>query len=532
MFEEKGYFCLVLHSHLPFIRHPEYEEFLEEDWLFEAITETYIPIISLSKNLLQDGVDFRITINLSPTLTNMLSDELLINRYKKHLAKLLELSEKELFRTKQLPDFHKSAVMYNEKFKLCFKILESYGFNLINAFKDLDKTEKVELITCGATHGYLPLMITKESRKAQIIMAVRDFKDKFDRPPRGIWIPECAYTDGVDKFLKENGIKFFFLEAHGILYSVPRPRYGVFAPVYTPNGIAAFGRDMESAHQVWSADIGYPGDYRYREFYRDLGYDAAYDYIKPYLHSDGIRRNIGIKYYKITGKVSLDAKQPYDPDTAKETAATHSGNFMFNREKQIEYLYGFLKRKPIIVSMYDAELFGHWWYEGPDFLEFLFRKIHYDQKVFKPITPSEYLNRFPDLQIVEPAMSSWGDKGYYEVWLNGSNDWIYKHLHKAEERMIELATNHQNAEGILLRALNQLARELMLAQASDWAFLMTVGAHVPYAHKRTHDHINNFTSLYYQIKENSINNDFLSSLEWRNNIFKDNMDYRIFSKIK
>src|SRR6202012_4156940 len=137
----------------------------------------------------------------------------------------------------------------------------------------------------------------------------------------------------------------------------------------------------------------------------------------------------------------------------------HAGNFMFNRQKQVEYLSGMLKRKPLIVSMYDAELFGHWWYEGPDFLEFLFRKLHYDQTDLRTITPSEYLQENPDNQLAQPEMSSWGDKGYYEVWLNPSNDWIYRHLHKAAERMIELANQNSGASGVRERALNQAARE-------------------------------------------------------------------------
>lgn len=190
--------------------------------------------------------------------------------------------------------------------------------------------------------------------------------------------------------------------------------------------------------------------------------------------NDGVRRNVGIKYHRITGKVPLNAKQPYDPQKALDRAAEHAGNFMFNRENQIGFLYNFLNKKPVVVSMYDAELFGHWWYEGPDFINFLFRKIRYDQKTFATITPSEYLDSNPRNQVITPAASSWGDKGYYEVWLNNSNDWLYRHFHKMTERMIGLAeTNRNETNGIRIDALNQAARELLLAQGSDWAFIMT-----------------------------------------------------------
>src|SRR4029077_15451422 len=224
------------------------------------------------------------------------------------------------------------------------------------------------------------------------------------------------------------------------------------------------------------------------------------------------------------GKVPLDAKQPYNPDQARDTAASHAGNFMFNRQKQVEHLFGALQKKPVIVTMYDAELFGHWWYEGPDFLEFLFRKLHYDQKDIRTITASEYLEENPNNQVIQPEMSSWGDKGYHEVWLNGANDWIYRHLHKAAELMIELAEQNPSASGQRERALNQAARELYLAQSSDWAFLMTVGTAATYATKRTKDHLLRFLALNAQLRRGSIDESSLAEVERRDTIFP-TLDY-------
>jgi len=366
----QGYWCLVLHNHLPFVRHPEYEDFLEEDWFYEAMSETYIPILNIMENLIKDGVDFRITMSLTPPLCNMMADKLLQDRYYNKLSKLIELSEKEVWRLKDREPFFTTAKMYEQKFKMCMSVFEKYHRNILTGYKNLQNSGKLEIITCNATHGFLPLMSNDRVRRAQVRMAVKDYETKFGCKPRGIWLAECAYIYGVDKILKENGIQFFFTEAHGILYGEPRPRYGVFAPVYTPAGVAAFARDMETAHQVWSADVGYPGDPDYREFYRDIGYDGEYEYMKPYLHQDGVRRNVGIKYYRVTGKVGLDKKEPYNIHWAMEKAASHAGNFMFNREHQIRYLRNIFDREPIVVSMYDAELYGHWWYEGPDFFEF------------------------------------------------------------------------------------------------------------------------------------------------------------------
>ena len=154
---------------------------------------------------------------------------------------------------------------------------------------------------------------------------------------------------------------------------------------------------------------GYPGEYNYREYYRDIGFDLDYDYIRPYISSDGVRISTGIKYYRITGE-SGD-KEPYVPEAALEKAAQQAGNFMFNREKQIEHLGSFLGRKPIIVAPYDAELFGHWWFEGISWLNFLIRKINYDQNTIRLITPSSYLKLYPKNQVISPAPSSWGWKG-------------------------------------------------------------------------------------------------------------------------
>ena len=526
---EKGYLALVLHAHLPYVRHPEYENFLEENWLYEAITETYIPLVEVYEGLVRDGVDFRITMSISPTLAAMLTDRLLQQRYVRHIEKLIELSEKEVHRTRQQPEINRTSVMYRDKFRSArHTFVDKYGMNLLRAFKGFQDIGNLEIVTCGATHGFLPLMenVPKAAR-AQIIIAAEEYKRNFGKAPRGIWLPECGYFPGVDEYIKAAGIGYFFTDTHGILHASPKPKYGAFAPIYCRSGVAAFGRDQESSKQVWSSEEGYPGDYYYREFYRDIGFDLDMDYISPYIHDNEIRTNTGIKYYRITGE-GLEHKEPYDHRRAMEKAAEHAGNFMFNREKQAEYLCDAMGgRRPVIVSPYDAELFGHWWYEGPDFINYLARKIYHDQKTIKMITPSEYIDIYPVTQVSTPSLSSWGYNGYSEVWLEGSNDWIYKHLHKAAERMIELAGRVPDAEGLLKRALNQAARELLLMQSSDWAFIMKTGTMVEYAVKRTKSHIHRFNRLYEEVVENRINEGYLKELEWKDNLFPE-IDYKIY----
>ncbi|MGK7344823.1 MAG: glycoside hydrolase family 57 protein [Candidatus Nitrospinota bacterium M3_3B_026] len=525
---DTGYLALVLHAHLPYVRHPEHEEFLEEDWLYEAVTETYLPLLTVFEGLLKDGIDFKVTVSLSPTLIAMLSDPLLRGRLSRRLEKLIELSAAEIHRTAATPSVNALARMYNWRFTRALELYENtYRRDLVSAFARLADEGAVEIITSTATHGYLPLLAVNEAAvRAQVRVACDFYRRTFGRPPRGMWLPEMGYCPGVEKILRDEGILYFFTDAHGVLHSRPRPRYGVFAPIYTDEGVAVFGRDMESGRQVWSAKVGYPGDPCYRDFYRDIGFDLEFDYIKPYIQPNGHRKMTGIKYYRITSGAA--DKEVYDHAEALRKASEHAADFLERRVEQARKLKGLMDRPPVIVSPYDAELFGHWWNEGPEFLNFLFRKLHHDGRGLRAVTPYEYLKIHPVNQKAEPAASSWGYKGHSEVWLDESNDWIYRHLHKAADRMTELASSRREADGVTRRALNQAARELLLAQSSDWAFIMKTGTMAPYAEKRTKEGIARFTRLYGQIMNGEIDEGFLEYLEGVDNIFSD-IDYSVYA---
>ncbi len=525
---EKGLLALVLHTHLPFVRHPEHEQFLEEDWLYEAITETYIPLITLFRRLEADRVRFRLTMSITPTLLAMLTDPLLQERYVRHISRLIELAGKEVDRTGGDPRFHPLALLYQERFQQALSVYENdCRRDLVGAFRGFQDRGCLELITSSATHGYLPLMQNRQAVQAQVRVAVREHARLLGREPQGIWLPECGYEPGLDEVLKQEGIRFFFLDSHGLFHASPRPRYGVHAPITCPSGVAAFGRDMDSSKQVWSSVEGYPGDLWYREFYRDVGFDLPYEYVKPYLHPDGVRISLGIKYYRITG--TTQDKEPYEPARALARAAEHADNFLSARRKQAEWLCEIYQdRTPLIVAPYDSELFGHWWFEGPEWLEMLIRKSAEGRHGIRLITPSEYLAEHPASQVAQPPASSWGHQGYAEVWLDSSNDWIYRHLHKAEERMAELAVDFPQAEGLTRRALNQAARELLLAESSDWAFIMKTGSHVEYAVKRTKDHLLRFTRLHDDIRGNRVDEAWLRTIEYADNIFPD-IDYGVYA---
>ena len=524
----KGYVSFVLHAHLPFVHHPESEDYLEEQWLYEAISETYIPLLTNFQKLVDEKVDFRITMSLTPPLLNMFDNKLLQKRYIKYLKKHIELAEKEVKRTIYNDNLNKLSKYYLNKYSNDLHIYKNiYNCNLIEAFKHFQDIGVLEIITCGATHGFFPILyVTEQTVKAQIAIGVNCYKKYFGKNPRGIWLPECGYIPEADKYLKEFGIEYIITESHGILYANPTPIYGTFAPIVSKEGIVAFGRDIESSRQVWSSINGYPGDYNYREFYRDIGYETDYEYIKPYIASNGARVHTGIKYYRITGKT--ENKDYYNIQWAKDSAEKQAGHFLDSRTVQINNLSPLMENPPIILCPYDAELYGHWWYEGPYWLYILFKKIYYDQNIFKLITPSEYIDKYPLIQECTPCRSSWGANGYNEVWLNQTNDYAHRHLHIAGDRMVELCHLFPNENDKLKKlALNQCARELVLAQSSDWLFIITNGTIVDYAKKRIKDHIGRFTKLYYQIKDDNIDKNFLYSINKKDCIFPE-IDYMIY----
>ncbi len=512
-----GYLALVLHAHLPFVRHPEHEKFLEETWLFEAITETYVPLLQNLEGWLHEGLDTRLTLTLSPTLCSMLRDPLLQDRYLRHLEGLIELTEKEIHRTHWDRACRELARMYHDRFTSIRDTYTSCRRDLVGAFQKFQDLGTLEIITCAATHALLPLLHHPPSLRAQILVARDHYRACFGRDPRGIWLPECAYTDGVEQVLQEADIRWFIVDAHGLLHAKPRPRYGVFAPIFTPNGIAVFGRDLDSAKQVWSRQEGYPGDFRYRDFYRDVGFDLDFDYVKSYLPSRDVRGFTGIKYYRITGPSS--EKQIYQRNEALQAAAEHAAHFLSARTDQMRRLTAVMDRPPLVLSPYDAELFGHWWYEGPDFLNACVRKAVLAPKAFTLTTPQEYLEQNPTQQVAAPSPSSWGEEGYLRAWLNEANEWIVPHLQMAQERMTELARKHTTPAPLQERALKQAARELLLAQASDWPFILRTGTSPDYARKRVKDHVLRFTALYKQLTDAALDPHWLSQIEQKDNIF-------------
>jgi 1,4-alpha-glucan branching enzyme len=517
-----GQLALVLHAHLPFVRHPEHEEFFEEDWLFEAITETYIPLIAMMQRLVDDGVPFKLTMSLTPPLCAMLQDELLQTRYVRHIERLIELAQREIERNRDHAELEKLSRHYCDWFvDTRRRFVEEWNRDLVSAFRQLRDAGVLEIIGCAATHGLLPLLThSPEAMRAQVMIGRDAYREAFGADPAGFWLPECAYTPGIDKVLQEANVRWFMLDAHGLMLGKPKPRRAIYAPCFTPAGPAAFARDPESSRQVWSAEAGYPGEPAYRDFYRDVGFDLPPDYVWP---GGKTPRFTGIKYHRITGRDV--EKQLYDRRWAVSAAHAHAEHFLESRRRQLHDL-GRQKFEPIVVMPFDAELFGHWWYEGPLFLECFIRKAAAPESGIELTTPTEYLRDYPTHETVQPAASSWGEDGYWSVWLNAGNSWIYPRVHSAARRMTEAARMHAPSPTALAeRLLKQLARELLLAQASDWAFLIKTGTAKHYAAKRTNDHLERFDRLHAQLRADAVDDQFLSDCEWRDNIFP-NLEWR------
>ena len=516
----KGHLAVILHAHLPFVRHPEHARFLEEEWLFEAITESYIPLLQTMQRLVNDAVGFKVTMSITPTLYTMLKDELLQQRYLRHVDLLIDLAAREQQRNrkagplKELADFYFALFSDARRF-----FLDEWKCDLVAVFRQLRQAGVLEIIGSAATHGLLPLLEQQshESARAQVLIGRDVYVHVWGEEPKGFWLPECAYSPQLDPILQEANIRWFVLDAHGLLFGNPQPRRAIFAPCYTRAGPAAFARDPDSSRQVWSAQEGYPGDPVYREFYRDIGFDLPLEHLGPV--AGGTRKFAGLKYHCITGTGA--EKELYNRAAAERKVEDHATHFVEQRRSQFRRLNQH-DVEPMVVIPFDAELFGHWWFEGPLFIEHFIRKAASEQNDFCLTTPSDYLAAHPTQQAIEPATSTWGENGDLSVWINPANAWIYPHLQGATRRMTAVARAHaQEPSALAGRVLKQLARELLLAQSSDWAFLMKTGTAREYATKRTLDHLGRFNRLHDELSANRIDEEFLRDCECRDNLLPD-----------
>lgn len=489
------------------------------DWIFESAVECYLPLLDALTRLRNHGVRPRWTVNLTPILVEMLDDPAFKSGFEEYCLEKIDhaIADKKRFE-KEGPMWMEGLTTFWQRVftRELNQFRHQWGRSIVDGFKYFQDDGSIEIITCGATHGYFPLLATDESVQAQVKVAVDAYKRRFGRAPRGIWMPECAYRPhyewsapgsgekpwprkGVDEFLLENGIEYTFVDSHLIrggeplgtywqkfphlaeyfarsrkLFTQPREFRSEYEHYALESGLTVFARDPETTVKVWSGEVGYPGDPYYLEFHKQL-YPGR------------------LRYWRISeNKSDLGGKQPYDPWRAYENIPNHATDLDQVVKGTLAHYKGLANRTGTLVAMYDTELFGHWWWEGPEFLYELGLRMHHDPDI-QMVSGGDVLDQeYPRARIHLPE-GSWGEGGYHSVWLNEDNAWTWKLLYPAERKMRQMAREYR--KGPVVEVVTQAARELLLAEASDWQFLISTWSARDYAEARFQDHIDRFNRL-------------------------------------
>ncbi len=542
-----GAFTFVLHSHLPYARlagrWPHGEE-----WLHEAAAETYIPLLDALFRLLEEGIRTQLTINLSPVLLEQLADHTVQEHFRKFLQDRIKAIQLDVdrFEKSGQSDFLALARLYlDEYLQVQRSFDERYGGDLINAFRQLQHEGIIEITTCAATHGFLPLLARDESIELQLKTAVEAYQRHFDRLPSSIWLPECAYRpetvtqhgtkrDGLESFLGKYGLNLFFAESkmvqeaplirsetspkgrsllqrtiHWINSWLGRGKRSTFQPYYVGSSkVAVLARNQKVSLQVWSADWGFPGDFAYREFHKRDG-------------------NSGMRYWRITGSgTDLGAKELYDPRLALQRVQEHVDHFHNLVLGELERYRKRSGEPGIIAANFDTELFGHWWYEGTDWLEAVLRKFAESDSI-QLLAAGQYVRQHPPQQALDLQAGSWGAGGDYSVWDNDKTHWMWPIIHDAEARMVDVVRKHSSVHGLKREIIDQAARELLLLQSSDWPFLVTTGQADRYAVRRFLQHVERFNQLIRELDQVHLDRNLLDEIWQTDKIFPE-IDHRWF----
>jgi len=506
-----GALALVLHAHLPYVRTREPGS-LEQDWYYQALLECYLPLLDCLESSAHDPCQApKLSISLSPTLLSLLSDRGLAWGF----ASWLEHRRRLLLEA--TPPYTEAAADLERRVSEIMATWQQHNGQVLPRFRALQERGVLDLLTCAATHGYLPLLReVPEAVRSQLRTAVREHHRLMGSRPLGIWLPECAYYEGLDRELVAAGLRYAILDGHGLLHARPRPRYGIYAPICSPAGVAFFARDSAATLPVWSARDGYPGDPVYREFHRDFGWDLEAET----LAREGItdRRPLGLKLHRVSGRsCPLEAKAPYVPERALERVREHAGHYLSGRKHELSGLAAAMDRAPLLVAPFDAELFGHWWFEGPEFLAELFRQAAGVGVGLTHLRDS--LAGTPQLQLCQPSPSSWGQGGYHNYWLNEDNAWIIPEWHRAAAAMV-VQVNRGVASEDQRRRLTQAARELLLAQSSDWSFILRAGTTTELARQRIHRHLDRFWRLLSSLRcDGVLEESWLAAVEQEDGLF-------------
>ncbi len=536
-----GSFVLMLHSHLPYYRKAGMWPFGEES-VYECMAETYIPLLNIIEELHGEGIKANLTIGITPVLAEQLADEHLNQGFLRFLDNRIAAAKVDEKRFSGRGDDNSAELLhlarFYEKWFTGIKrdYLERWKGDIIGSFKAFQDQGLIEITTSAATHCFSPLLETDTSLHAQFKTGVESYKRHFGRQPRGAWLPECAYRpgdelrSGIERWLYESGIKYFFTESFVIKGGQTveaRRSFGPYGGVeYLPiinrketgldtfesfwlkdYPVAVLGRHEQAGFQVWSAEHGYPGDGNYREFHK----------------KDDVS---GLHYWRLTSKnTDLGDKKLYSPEAALQRVRENSDHYAgFIQQHLTDHLKATGKPGLIMVS-FDTELFGHWWFEGIVWIKEVIKKLK-NYTAVSMQTASEYLAEHPPEQAISLPESSWGSGGHWQVWLNNDTEWMWPIIHDAEKTMEILvrkapSTNGNNGNSLSKRALNQAARELLLLQSSDWPFLVTTGQAKDYAIERFNGHNDRFRSLVDMLKSGQYEEAKLSDIENTDNCFPD-----------
>jgi len=528
---------IVLEAHLPYVREFRKEDDLSqagEEWrLFETISETLLPLLDVFDRLENDHVPFRMALVVSPVLISMLSDEHLRKKYLSHLDKQIEFGKEELERTCNAGvtagstanggDLNKLAQLYFDKIsEKRTAYTERYDRNLLKAFDFYRRKGKLEILASCATQAFLPFISRNpESLQAQMEIPVSGYRQYFGGSSQGFWLSNLGWTPAIEPYLHAYNYSYTIVESHGLLFGKPQPDKGTFYPVKTPGGIIILARDFYSAQEIEKLSA----DEIYRNNDSDAGYELPPEKLSRFLSTEGERRRTGYKYRARDDSV-------YNPKLASEKATNHAKLFLDKTTARLEEASKHMQESPLCLYASNADNFGSLWYEGPQFIESLFRMAS-DYKDLQFVNPSVYIfkQNLSSFQVVAPEFSSSGENGYAETWLDVSNDWIYRHMAHSIERMTELAERFPDDTGLKERALNQAAREILLAQSSDWPALLYKQDSTEFARYQAEIALRNFTTIYEALGSNYISTEWLTTVERRRNIFP-NINYRVFRRKK
>jgi 1,4-alpha-glucan branching enzyme len=522
--ENRHVISLVLNAHLPYVGDNSSPGEGERRF-FEALSETYLPLLAVFDRLEGDYIPFRLGISLSPVLCHMLGDEVLQQKYLEYTDKQIEFGLRELERTQGGEQQALAKMYYDRAVDRRIAFAERYEGNILKALDHYQRKGKLELLATGATHPFLPFLTPyPEAIQAQIEVAISCYRQNFGKYPQGFWLPELGWTAELETYLRSYNFGYTIVEPHGLVFGKPPVSRGVFYPARTPGGIFILARDYNAGEAV----ARMAGEDLYRDNDRDAGYDLSAQEIGPFLASGGTRTPTGFKYWssaRTPGQNSV-----YDAQRASEKVVEHARLFLETQSARLSEAARYMVELPVSLCAFDADEFGSYWHEGPQFIEALFR-LSAGYREIQFMTPAEYLYK-QDISAIQtsiPEFSSRGANGYAEMWLDSSNDWMYRHLIRSLDRMIELAERFPDDTGLKERALNQAAREILLAAASDWPKMLYSGDAPEYARNQIEGALRNFTTIYEALGSNYISTEWLTGLEKRHNLFP-HINYRVFRR--